>query len=343
MYRIKLLLTFSILTTLGFGQDSLFTSVSGDTLTIHHQETQRNCAALFTYEVEMLGNLITVTEVDTGDQAWCMCYFDLEVSLTGLDPGAYEIDVWSNDIGSDPLFHGALNVNLGGLALTGQEASDCLAGREDTSFVELSVSGNSLNLFWDTPMLNCALEPGWSGWLTGDTFHVAMQDTGLPADCICPFELSASFAPFQPGTYTLDFWNGEYGYPEFSITNLRQDPIVLGGYQSPCYDPTSIQEHEFTSSPHSPRMDIQCYPNPFNSQISISYTLTGWDELEILIYDLRGNYISSLRSSAPIEAGAYELSWDGVDYQGQLLSSGIYLLVFRGEHSSSVNRVILMK
>lgn len=342
MYKNIFILSFFFLAILGFGQDSLFTTISGDTLSIHHNQTQRNCGALFSFDVEILENLITVTEVDTGDQAWCMCYFDLEVSLTGLDAGAYRIDVWSNDIGNDPLFHGSMNVNLGGLGLTGQDDSDCLAAREDTSFIELSVLGNTLNLFWNTPLLNCALEPTWSGWLTGDTFHVAMQDTGLPADCICPFELSATFASFQSGTYILDFWDGEYDYPEFTISALRDELAIVDSYQSPCYDPTSIYGDESGTYPLAHILDVSCYPNPFNNQVSISYQIETSEHLEILIYDIRGNYTSSLRSLAPIEPGSYETSWSALDNHRQMLGSGIYLLVFKGSLTTKVNRLILL-
>ena len=343
MYKRFALLAFLFLTHTGFSQDSLFTTISGDTLTIHHQQTERNCAALFTYEVEMLANLITVTEVDTGDQVWCMCHFDLEVSLIGLDPGTYQIDVWSNDLGSEPIFHGSLSVNLGGLELTRQVASDCLTTRDDTSFIELSISGDTLALFWDTPLLNCALEPAWSGWLTEDTFHVAMQDTGMPADCICPFELSASFASFGPGTYTLDFWNGEYGYPQFNISGLRDGFAIVNSYQSPCYDPTSISWDESDGLPQSSRMDVTCYPNPFNHQVSISLTTSNNEDLEVLIYDIKGNLISTLMPRSRVEAGEFELTWKGVNEQNMPSSSGVYLLVLRGNYATRASRLVLLK
>jgi len=273
MYKKILILTSLLLlipASRSCAQDSLYTSISGDTLKIHHDGTERNCAALFTWDVNIVDNLITVTEVDTGDQAWCMCYFDLEVGLTGLDPGSYQIDVWSNDIGSDPIFHGSLNLDWGNLSAIGHQESDCLSLRNDTSFVELSVSGDTLNLFWNTPMFNCIFMPVWSGWLDADTFHVTMVDTGPPVDCICPFEVEASFASFAPGTYTLDFWFGEYGYPQFSISGLRDGLAISGEYQSPCYNVTALHDEVNTQRPDKVLVDIQSYPNPFNSQTMIT-------------------------------------------------------------------------
>ncbi len=342
MYKYLLLLIFFILTSVGLGQDSLFTSISGDTLTIHHEQTERNCGAEFTYDVDLTDNLITITEVDTGAMAFCMCFFDLSVSLTDLNPGTYQIDVWSDDLGNDPIFHGSLDVNFGVLGLISQEESECLATRDDTSFIELLVSGNSLNLFWNTPLLNCGLEPTWMGWLTNDTFHVTMQDSGLPADCVCPFELSASFGSFHSGTYTLDFWNGEYGYPQFHIAARRDGPVIAGGYQSPCYNPTSNANPGIALLPDAPWIDVKCYPNPFNSQISIAYEIQNPEELEILIYDITGSFITCLRSRSWIEEGKHIATWSGIGQQGESLGSGVYLLAFRGYSNTTVNRLILL-
>mgnify|MGYP002638502685 FL=1 len=327
----------------GFAQGSLYTSISNDTLTIHHTGTERNCAALFTWDVSIVDHLITVTEIDTGDQAWCMCHFDLQVSLTGLDPGSYQIDVWSNDIGSDPVFHGSLDLDWGNISVTGHQESDCLSARDDTSFVELSVNGDTLTLFWNTPMLNCAFLPVWSGWLSADTFYVSMVDTGPPADCVCPFEVEASFAPFQPGSYTLDFWDGEYGYPQFDIASLRDGLEISGEYQSPCYSITSVQNEVERQLPNKAILDIESYPNPFNSQTKITFLVMDPVELEIQIFNIDGTPVRTLRNRSPAQPGYNEISWMGFDSRGNSLSSGVYLLVFRYGSDSSVNRLLLLK
>ena len=346
MYKIILIL-IALFTVMFFStvsaQDSLYTSFSGDTLTIHHDRTERNCVALFTWDVNISDNLITVTEVDTGDQAWCMCYFDLEVSLTGLNPGSYQIDIWSNNIGSDPIFHGSLDLVWGNLAVTGQEESDCLPMRDDTSFVELSVNGDTLNLFWNTPLVNCIFMPVWSGWLEADTFHVTMVDTGPPVDCVCPFEVEVSFASFLPGTYTLDFWDGEYGYPEFNISGLRDGPTISDEYQSSCYNITSLHEEENTQRPDNVLVDIQSYPNPFNSQTMITYRVIDVVDLNVLIYNIDGSLVQTLTQHSQTQPGTYNVTWSGNNSMGSAASSGVYLLVFQYGTESSVSRLLLLK
>ncbi len=343
MYKIILILISLLLASIGFSQDSLYTSISGDTLTIHHDRTERNCAALFVWDVNILDNLITVTEVDTGDQAWCMCYFDLAVSLTGINPGTYQIDVWSDDIGYDPIFHGSLDLVWAGLSVAGQQESDCIMMREDTSFVELSVNGDALNLFWNTPLLNCIFMPVWNGWLSADTFHVTMVDTGPLVDCICPFEVDVLFASFLPGTYTLDFWDGEYGYPEFNIAGFRDGLEISGDYQSPCYNILALDDGVLTQVPNQVLADIQFYPNPFNAQTTISYQVMEAVDLELQIYSIDGTLVRTLIQHSQTQPGIYSNSWDGGDAEGSPVSSGVYFLVFRYGTESSASRLLLLK
>jgi len=342
MHKIGTLLFFFSIITFSLGQDTLYTSVSGDTLTIHHDQTERNCGALFTFDVSLDDSLITITEIDTGGLAYCMCLFDLEVSLTGLEPGTFQIDVWSNDIGSDPVFQGSLDLLWDSPGLVGHEESNCLSSRDDTAFIELYEDGDTLNLFWNTPLLNCGFIPEWSGWLATDTFHVTMVDTGMAADCVCSFETVASFASFSPGTYTLDFWNGEYGYPQFTITNLRDNPSISGEYQSPCYNITAVADECIGGMSSSDLTYIKCYPNPFNGQVSISYQVLEPTEVAILIYDIQGRFVTRLKSSAFLQNGSYELVWHGADQQGRNIGSGLYLLVFQSSKQTFIKRLLVI-
>ena len=101
-------------------------------------------------------------------------------------------------------------------SLVAQTISDCEFQYPDPS-LNLEVNGNTMALTMIHPELNCCLEPVWDGWLDGTVFHVTMTDVGDPCDCVCSFELSASYAPFLPGTYTLDFWPELFGNPVFII------------------------------------------------------------------------------------------------------------------------------
>ena len=68
----------------------------------------------------------------------------------------------------------------------------------------------------------------------------------------------------------------------------------------------------------------QNYPNPFNSNTSIFYILPKASKLTINIYNLVGERIKTLIDQ-PQSAGKHSVTWDGKDFSGQTVSSGVYI------------------
>ena len=76
-------------------QDSIFVIIEGDTVNIWNTMAYENCGCLFRMDVIVSNDTIYVTEVDTtSNWAWCMCYFDLCASITGLQNGTYFVEVF---------------------------------------------------------------------------------------------------------------------------------------------------------------------------------------------------------------------------------------------------------
>ena len=103
-----------------------------------------------------------------------------------------------------------------GITLVDESSSGCLNLDREVS-LEIVVDGNMITLLYSHSDLNCCLETDWNGWLSDNTFFVEMNDIGPPCDCNCPFDLSATFGPFDPGTYILDFLPDLFGNPTFVI------------------------------------------------------------------------------------------------------------------------------
>lgn len=113
-------------------QDSIFVIISGDTVHIWNTGAFENCASLFRMDVSISSDTVYVTEVDTTeDYVYCLCYFDLCASVTGLQAGSYNVAVYreipllypdtSFYIGSTSFIYGGSGITF--LARTYQ--SDC--------------------------------------------------------------------------------------------------------------------------------------------------------------------------------------------------------------------------
>lgn len=66
------------------------------------------------------------------------------------------------------------------------------------------------------------------------------------------------------------------------------------------------------------------YPNPFNSTTAIRFQLPYEAYITFKIYNIRGEDIRSL-VNGKMMPGMQQVEWDGTDYSGRTVSSGIYI------------------
>jgi len=65
------------------------------------------------------------------------------------------------------------------------------------------------------------------------------------------------------------------------------------------------------------------YPNPFNPETTIKYSIPEKAFVEISVFDILGNHVSSLIKENKSE-GLHIVSWNGMNDNGSLQSAGIY-------------------
>jgi hypothetical protein len=84
------------------------------------------------------------------------------------------------------------------------------------------------------------------------------------------------------------------------------------------------------------------YPNPFNPQTTVEYSMSARGRVRIAIYDARGSLVRSLVDQA-MPAGKHSMTWDGVDETGHTVSSGIYFVrMIAGTHAET-RKIVLVK
>ncbi|MFC1555804.1 M6 family metalloprotease domain-containing protein [candidate division KSB1 bacterium] len=87
---------------------------------------------------------------------------------------------------------------------------------------------------------------------------------------------------------------------------------------------------------------MQNYPNPFNPETTIQYELPHATNVTIQIYDMLGKEVNTLLSQQ-MPAGSHSIIWDGTDYSGNQLSSGIYIYKIQAEDYTAARKMILLK
>ncbi len=81
------------------------------------------------------------------------------------------------------------------------------------------------------------------------------------------------------------------------------------------------------------------FPNPFNPRTTITFGLPSAQQVELLLFDLRGRKIALLRK-AQFNAGVHQLILDAQQLQ---LSSGIYFLLLKTPKFNAVRKMVLLK
>ncbi|MFC1552591.1 FlgD immunoglobulin-like domain containing protein, partial [Candidatus Latescibacterota bacterium] len=85
-------------------------------------------------------------------------------------------------------------------------------------------------------------------------------------------------------------------------------------------------------------------PNPFNPITTITYTVpaNNTGNVSLNIYDIRGAVIRTLVNEAGIP-GVHSVVWDGIDNNGNVVSSGIYIYRLQVGKLTKSNRMLLLR
>ena len=151
----------------------------------------------------------------------------------------------------------------------------------------------------------------------------------------------------------------EYG---FEFTATRTDPtnvlrFNVGGNTIPFYiDDISVvdqsasavksQQFEFHGGLVSEYELFQAFPNPFNMNTTIRYSLSNPADVSLDIYNMTGQKVRTLVKEAKPH-GQHAAGWDGINEYGDILPSGVYIYrleVNDGSDTAVLSRkVLLMK
>ena len=84
------------------------------------------------------------------------------------------------------------------------------------------------------------------------------------------------------------------------------------------------------------------YPNPFEEKTNIEFEIESAGEVQITIYDSKGNQIQTLECN-DCQAGKNTLQWNGIDKAGNKALSGVYYYEVRYGKEVLSKKMIVIK
>jgi hypothetical protein len=86
----------------------------------------------------------------------------------------------------------------------------------------------------------------------------------------------------------------------------------------------------------------QNYPNPFNPITTISYSLADEGDVELIVYNIKGQKVKTLVNEKK-DLGHYQAIWDGTDNNKKQVSSGVYFYRLSTGEKTMNKKMLLLK
>ena len=125
----------------------------------------------------------------------------------------------------------------------------------------------------------------------------------------------------------------------FGPTGLDNDgDLLYDGDDPDCSGSTDVPVPSPTRA-----LLIENHPNPFNPTTEVRYSLPAAGPAVVEVYTVQGALVKTLADSPHMAAGAYSVSWNGLDNEDRSVSSGIYFVKVRTEGGSKSAKMVMLR
>ncbi len=198
--------------TAGLDCDGIVLSTTDSSVVMSHFGAMLNCCTDISMAVRLEDDTIRFREQETGDYCDCICTYDLAAELNGIEPGQYQVEVWS----------------AGGLLLCTQTvevvptapplsytASDCLDPEpplgvpgDEPETVEIIARGSDIHVEHHNALLSCCSELTFDLAEEPGVFRLIRSEHGAElCNCLCHLDITVLIHDVSPGTYLVELLN----------------------------------------------------------------------------------------------------------------------------------------
>lgn len=296
-------------------------------------------------------------------------YWDMDIlgSPSGIIMDKYNMVVWfTGDTASDLVAPNDITAmkhfldNGGNLFLTGQGIAGELKTQDSVfmrDYLHARYYAGGTGSYWpyEIPVAGSPVSDGLNNiWLyNGCNQIMSWSQVVTPtADAVPAFNHPHSGTGYTglsySGAYKLVFLTFGYEgmYNESSSYATRDD--VLGKIAEFFGDiTTDVTSDDYVDVLPGSFELAQNYPNPFNPSTTISYRLHNLSgqtipNTELKIFNLLGQEIKTLVDKRQIP-GEYTVTWDGTDYNGRRVASGVYFYKLSRGADKETRKMVLLK
>ena len=240
---------------------------------------------------------------------WGLCKFVIpsQVYVT-------RVEFWTNDVTTD------VDVYIYD-SFNGSSLSEPLASSLDNSFGEAGYHSVPLD---SLPQISA-----------GNDIYVAVTFTNatyvypIVADGTGPNETATTYMSQTGGSGTWIDMGADPYYDDVAIRVRTSPTLALDAGDDP------------TATPYRWSLSHN-YPNPFNPSTTILYSLASRSHVTLTIYNVLGQEVNVLVDEVK-SAGEYTTSWDGSDFGGHGVASGIYFYRMVADVHTETAKMVLLR
>lgn len=203
--------------------------------------------------------------------------------------------------------------------------------RSYRSFITLVGKSQNTGMVWSG---TTSVNDNWGSKPTITNSLRATLELTIQADSVMLSRLTSrglpSFAswirPTAPNTFTLE---------------LNQDTDKTIWYSITAYGAGVVSIGENKEIPKEFKVE-EAYPNPFNHESVIRYSVPSSAEMSVNLYSSMGEQVAEL-FQGNVDAGVHELRWNGTSSSGEVVSSGVYILRLKYLDTVISKKLVVLK
>ena len=247
-----------------------------------------------------------------------------DVSVTGLiteyahgDEYGYQLD------GNTRLIHADVTVNSSGNDTPAPLVASCEDLTQTAEEVE-SYEGVLVKL--ENVTVSSVNAYDWS--ITDGTGSEALIDDDMANMAADNF--MSTLAEGQELESVMGIFNFSYGTYKVQIRDLDDLGQTVG-----IDDDVKVNPYEYALHDN--------FPNPFNPETQIRFSMGGQENVKLVIYDVMGRQVRSLLNGESYTPGFHVVNWNGLDNRGQKVPSGMYIYRIKAGDFIADKKMLLVK